>query len=422
MAAQIVIPKLGMNMVYATMIEWKAKEGDWVEKGSVVLAIETEKTGWDVVAEGSGFLHILVEEGIQVEVARIVGLIVETKDEFERLQKEPPKEIYASGVKGQEAPSGEVAQFSTQIATGGASKEMPSEGERIRISPVARKMAEEHMIDISKVLGTGPGGRITREDVEKAIEEKKKVEPIQLPPEVSLGKRVKATIPLKGMRKSISEHMVRSLSVSAQLTVMGEFDATDFVKLRENLLSQERTVGVRITYTDLLVFAIAKALKDHPLLNSSLIDNEIKVWEDINIGVAVSLGEKGEKGLIVPVIKNADQKSLVEISKMIKEMVEKAQAGKLMPDDVTGGTFTLTSIGGRGVSYFQTPIINQPESAILGAGPIIERPLVRDGQIVIARMIPFSLTFDHRVIDGAVAENFLFRLKELIATSGLLLV
>jgi len=417
MAVYIPIPKLGMNMTRATLIEWKAKEGDCVERGSVVLTIETEKTGWEIMAEASGFLHILVEEGAEVPVSRVVGFIAETKEELDALQKEPPREIFTTMAEVKEAPP--VA--ATQVAAETVSK-AAAIGERIRISPVARKMAEEHMIDISKVVGTGPDGRIVKEDIEKEIEAPKRMKITEIASEAYQGKRVKASIPLKGMRKTIAEHMHRSLSVSAQLTVMGEFNATDFVKLRENLLSQERTIGTRITYTDLLVFAIVKALKDHPLLNSSLIDNEIKLWEDINIGVAVSLGEKGDKGLIVPVLKNASQKSLVEISKLIKEMVEKAQAGKLMLDDVTGGTFTLTSMGSKGVSYFQTPIINQPETAILGTGQINTKPVAKDGQIVIAPMIPFSLTFDHRVIDGAVAEYFLITLQELVETPGLLLL
>jgi pyruvate dehydrogenase E2 component (dihydrolipoamide acetyltransferase) len=418
MAVNVPIPKLGMSMTRATLIEWKAKEGDWIEKGSVVLTIETEKTGWDITAEASGFLHILVEEGVEVPVSKVVGLIAETKEELDALRKELPREMFTAVVEVKEAPPAVVTQVATAAITGTGA----NVGERIRISPVARKMAEEHMIDILKVMGTGPGGRITKEDIEKAIEEKKKVETTQLPLEVSLGKKVKATIPLKGMRKSIAEHMIRSLSASAQLTVMGEFNATDFVKLRETLLGQEEAFGTRITYTDLLVLAIAKALKEHPLLNSSLINNEIRLWEDINIGVAVSLGEKGDKGLIVPVIKNADQKSILEISKTAKTLIEKARTGKLMLDDVTGGTFTLTSIGSRGVSIFQTPIINQPEVAILGVGLIKDKPVVKNGQIVIALMMPFSLTFDHRVVDGAVAENFLDRLRGLLGTPALLMI
>jgi pyruvate dehydrogenase E2 component (dihydrolipoamide acetyltransferase) len=417
MAVYIPIPKLGMNMTRATLIEWKAKEGERVEKGNVVLTIETEKTGWEITAEASGFLHILVEEGAEVPVSRVVGFIAETREELNALQKEPPREIFTTMAEVKEAPLGAM----TQVAAETVSKAVAS-GERIRISPVARKMAEEHMIDISKVAGTGPEGRIIKDDIEREMEARKRKEATGIVSEVYQGRRVKTSTPLKGMRKTIAEHMHRSLSVSAQLTVMGELDVTELVKLRENFLSQEQIIGTRVTYTEILIFTIAKTLKDYPLLNCSLIDNEIKLWEDINIGVAVSLGDKGEKGLIVPVVKNADQKSIVEISQTTKGLVEKAQAGKLMPDDVTGGTFTLTSIGPRGVSFYQTPIINQPETAILGTGRITDRAVVRDSQIVIAPIMPFSLTYDHRVIDGAAAENFLARLRELLETPGLLLL
>ena len=411
MAAYIAIPKLGMSMTEATLVEWKAKEGDWVEQGSIVLEIETEKVKWDIEAAASGFLHILVEEGSKAQVGRVAGLIAETKEELEALQQEPPREIFTTVHEIEEIPADAAAQVET-----GASVPKAKEGERIRISPVARKMVEEHMIDIRQIVGTGPGGRIVREDIEKAIEGKGKV---GVTLEVYQGKRVKATIPLKGMRKAIAEHMHRSLSVSAQLTVMGDLDMTEAVKFRESLLGREEAIGTRISHNDILVFAIARALKDNPGINCSLIDGEIKVWEDINVGVAVAMGEEG---LIVPVVKNADQKSLVEISKIIKELTQKAREGKLMPDDVTGGTFTLTTLGRAGVSYFQTSIINQPESAILAAGAITDKPVVRDGQIKVAPVMPYSLTFDHRVINGFGAEKFIARLSELLQAPWLLLL
>jgi len=281
-------------------------------------------------------------------------------------------------------------------------------------------MAEEHMIDLTKVTGTGPGGRIVREDIEKAIEAKKKEVP---PVEVYEGKRVEATIPLKGMRSAIAEHMHRSLSVAAQLTSMGEIDMTEMIKLRNALLEQEEVIGARITYTDIFVFAIAKALRDNPIINSSLIGNEIKIWKDINIGVAVALEEGVEGGLIVPVVRNADQKSLTEINQEIRSLVEKARAGKLMPDDVSGGTFTLTNLGAFGGGWgLGTPIINQPQSAILGTGAITDRPVVRDGQIVIRPIMTYSFTFDHRVIDGAPAGKFMARVTQLLENSNLLLL
>lgn len=412
MVIPIVAPKLGMSMSDVTLVEWKVKEGEKVERGDIVLVIETEKTEWNVEAGATGFLHILAQEGSKAKIGQVVGLIAETLEEFESLQKETaPLPLRAEAMEIH--PSG--ADQTTRIA-------IESEGrERIRISPIARKMAEEHRIDISQIKGSGPEGRIVKEDIEKAVEEKKKESALgkETPAPLYQGRRLKETLPLKGMRKAIAERMTASLSGSAQLSFLGEFDATELVKLRETLSSKEKETGVRMTYTEILVFILARALRDHPDMNVSLIENEIKVWEDINIGIAVALGKEG---LLVPVVKQADKKSLIEISKEVKGLVERTREGKILPEEVTGGTFTLTSLGSIGVSYFQTPVINPPESAILGTGPIIERPVVKQGQIVIAPMMPYSLTFDHRVINGFGAEQFLKRLKELIETPGLLLV
>jgi pyruvate dehydrogenase E2 component (dihydrolipoamide acetyltransferase) len=407
MAAKVLMPKLGMSTAPLTLVEWKAKEGEAVEKGSVILVVETEKIMHDVEAEASGFLHILVEEGQEVAIGTVVGLIAETKEELEALKKENPKAaVTAAEVK--EAPPVEAAKVE---AAAPPAAEIKKE-ERILISPVARKLAEEHVIDITTITGTGPGGRIVREDIEKEIEAKKKV---KVTPEVYQGRRVKSVIPLKGMRKAIAEHMHRSLSVAAQLTLTAEIDMTEMVKLRKSLVAREEELGTRITYTDLLVLAIARLLKDQPIINSSLIDDEIKRWESINVGVAVAL----EEGLIVPVVKDADKKSLVEISKTIKSIAQKAREGKLKPDEVTGGTFTLTNIGALGAGYrFETFIINQPESAILGTAGITDRAVVRDGKIVIRPILACSLTYDHRVIDGAVAHQFMTDVIKLVENPG----
>jgi pyruvate dehydrogenase E2 component (dihydrolipoamide acetyltransferase)/2-oxoglutarate dehydrogenase E2 component (dihydrolipoamide succinyltransferase) len=416
MAANIAIPKLGMSMIDATVIEWKVKEGGHVEKGEVVLTIETEKTKWDIEASADGFVHILVSEDVKAPVGRVVGLIAETKEELATLQKEPSREIFTTEVEPAQAPAPETTPA------------VAKSEERIRISPVARKMAEEHMINVTKVVGTGPNGRIIREDIERAIEAKKK-EPVAQAPAatpttaVYEGKKVKTTIPLKGMRRAIAEHMHRSLSISAQLTLMGEIDMSDVVKLRNVLIEQEPKLGVHITYTDILVLAIARVIKDNPIINSSFIENEIKVWDDINIGVAVALEQGMEGGLIVPVIKNADKKSLVEISREAKTLVDKARVGKLMPDDVSGGTFTLTNLGAFGGGWsVGTPIINQPQSAILGIGVISDRAVVRQGQIVIRPVMTYSFTFDHRVIDGAPASKFMAQLTQALENPGLLFI
>jgi len=417
MAVYVPIPKLGMTMKKAKLVEWKAEEGDWVEKGAIVLVIETEKVNWEIEAEASGFLHILVEEDNEALVSQVVGIICETKEELEAQQKESPKEIFNTVPEITECQKSEAPPSE---ATAPATVKTKQE-EHIRISPVARKMAEENMIDIATVTGTGPGGRIVKEDIESEIRNRgKAVTPaVRAGTDIYDGKKVKNIIPLKGIRKTIAERLHHSLSLSAQLTVMGEFDMTEVVRLRKSLLAQEEVIGTRISYTDILVFVLSRALKDNPIINSSLIDDEIKMWEDINIGVAFSLGEEG---LIVPVIENADQKSLVEISKSLKAVGDKVKEGKLMPDDVSGGTFTMTTMASTGVSYFQTPIINQPESAIIATAPIVDKPVVRDGEIKIAPIMSYSFTIDHRVINGAPEEKFLLKVQELLGNPSLLLV
>ncbi|MBN2099424.1 MAG: 2-oxo acid dehydrogenase subunit E2 [Dehalococcoidia bacterium] len=413
MAVYIAVPKLGMTMNEATIVSWLVGGGEWAEEHQALLQIETEKVNYTVEARAGGFVHILVEQGQKVRVGRVVGLLAESKEELEALQREPPREMYGSDAEIQPPCAAEAP---CRAETAGA------EREHVRISPVARKMAEEHAIDITRVSGSGPGGRIVREDIEKAIEARK--QGTETPrTEVYAGHRVKATIPLKGMRAAIAEHMHRSLSVAAQLTTMGEIDATELIKLRNTLLEQEKSLGTRISYTDIFVFIVARALKDNPIINSSLMENEIKVWEDINVAVAVALEAGLEGGLIVPVVRNADRKPLPEISREVKSLVDKARAGKLMPDDVSGGTFTITNLGTVGGGWsFLTPIINQPQSAILGTGAITERAVVRRGQVVARPVMTYSFTYDHRVIDGAPAERFMVQVTRLLENPMLLFV
>lgn len=422
MAAYISIPKLGMTMQDALLVEWKVNEGDHVDAGQVVLVIETAKTQWEVEATAAGYVHILVPADERANVARVVGLIAETKEELAKVQAEPAQEIYTTVTEV--SPEGEAAPAAAAEAAAPPPK--AEAGKHVRISPVAKKMAEEHMIDVTTVKGTGPDGRIVREDIEKAIEEKKKKPAAAAAApagKVIDGKQVKDVIPLKGMRRAIAEHLHRSLQISAQLTSMGELDMTEMIKLRNLLVAQEKFIGTRITFTDILVLCIAKALKTNPLVNSSIVGNDLVFWEDINIGCAVAIMDTPEGGLIVPVIKNADRKSLLQINAELRGAVEKARSGKLMPDDVTGGTFTLTNMGAFGGAYgFGTPIINQPESAIFGTGGTVDRPVVRDGQIVIRPIMCFNFTFDHRVIDGAQAGMFMMTLGKIIENPGLLLL
>jgi len=411
MIVQVVIPRVGVNVTEFRLVEWKAKEGDRVEKGSTVLQIETEKTQWEVEAEISGFLHILLVAGNKAPVGEVVGTIAESREEFQKVQAD-------SG--GASAPVGAVeGEAGSDESSGSAGEGGPVSGRRgVLITPVARKMAEEHLLDISRIKGTGPGGRIGRKDVEAAIQAKaeKKAEPA---PTAYHGRRIRGVVPLKGIRQAIAEHMYRSLSGSAQMTVMGEWDVSKIILLREDLLKEEEVADARITYVDIMVFILSRALKLHPSINCSLLENEIKLWEDINVGVAFALGEDG---LIVPVVKNADKRSLSEISKQVKELGRKAQDRKLLPDEVTGGTFTLSTVGRQSESRFQTPILNEPEAAILAVGAIEDRPVVRDGQIVIRPIMAYSLTYDHRVINGFGGEQFLRTIRRFVENPSLLML
>jgi len=476
MATEIRIPRIGMAVADATIVEWTVKEGDRVEERQVILVVETEKVRSDVESPAAGFVHIMAKEGDSGPAGSVIGMLADSEEELAAIQKQgapaektaaaeaapaakaeapaaekapPAREAPARG-EGERirvspaarklaeensidvatiagtGPGGRIVREDVEkaIAAGGAAPAAGApargEGERVLISPVARKMAEEHAIDITRVTGSGPGGRIVREDIEKAIAAKEAAPAAAAPaPAAAPGeKRVKRTIPLTGMRGTIAQRMHQSLAIAAQLTVIGEIDMAEIVRLRNNLVAQESVIGTRITYTDILVYAVARILKNHPMINASVDGNEIKQWEDINIGVATAL----EEGLIVPVVKNADRKTLTEISKEIKALAEKARSGKLSGEEISGGTFTLTNLGAVGSGWtFETAVINQPESAILRVGGITDRAVVRDGQIVARPIMTYSLTYDHRVIDGAVAAMFMSSLVRALENPTLLL-
>jgi pyruvate dehydrogenase E2 component (dihydrolipoamide acetyltransferase) len=413
MISQVVIPRVGVNVTEFRLVEWKAKEGERVEKGSAVLQIETEKTQWEVDAEISGFLHIMLEAGKKAAVGEAVGAIAETGEELGKLQAE------SGTLSGMEEAAGREASPEEPGEVAGERGIQRGDRRGVLISPVARKIAEEHMLDVTQIKGTGPGGRISRKDVEAAIQAQAAKGKEAPRPAAYHGRRIRSAEPLRGIRQSIAEHMYRSLSSSAQMTVLGEWDMSRIVLLREDLLKHEGVSGARISYVDIMVFILSRALKRHPSINCSLLENEIKVWEDINVGVAFAMGEEG---LIVPVVKNADQKSLAEISKEVKDLGKKAQERKLLPDEVTGGTFTLSTVGRQSESRFQTPILNEPEAAILAVGAIEDRPVVRDGQIVVRPIMPYSLTFDHRVINGFAGEQFLKTIRGCVENPSLLML
>jgi pyruvate/2-oxoglutarate dehydrogenase complex dihydrolipoamide acyltransferase (E2) component len=385
MAVPINIPKLGMTMKEAKITEWKAKEGDWVEKGNIVLAIETEKVSWEVEAVASGFLHVIMDVGQKAEVGAVVGYLAESEEELQKLQKESPPIAVEEGAPEIGTTTAAAASAATRKA-----KSPPA-------SPLARRVAEELGVELSLVEGTGPGGRITKADVVKHHEAG--------PPPPVLEKAAESVtaIPFTGMRKSIAENMHASLLNTAQLTVFAEADVTEMVRFRELVREQHKNdESIQVSYTDIIILAVSRVLKRIPMMNSTLVGEQILLHHDVNVGIAVSVPE----GLMVPVLRNAEKKGLLEISREAKELVQKARQGTLTVDEVTGGTFTITN-----VSMFEvdgvTPILRSPETGILGIGRIKDKPAVHNGEIRIRSMSFLSLTFDHRVLDGAGASDFL---------------
>ncbi|ADK86333.1 catalytic domain of components of various dehydrogenase complexes [Desulfarculus baarsii DSM 2075] len=419
MASDIVIPKLGMTMASAKLAAWKAAEGEWITEGQPVMVIETEKVTQDVEALADGFLHILAAPGAVAQVGEAVGQLAADEAELKALQAAAP------------APEG-LAAAPAAAPSAGEPAAPAAPGGRVKITPLAKKIARENGLDYRRLTGSGPGGRIKRADVERALKEgpppaaeaPAAQSAAAWPGEVIEGKRVKDSLPLSGIRAVIAEHMHKSLQNSAQLSAMGEFDVAELVRLRQSLIAHQEMIGARISYTDLLVYIVARALKKNPLINSSVVGDQIKLWEDINIGVAVSLPmQKYDAGLIVPVIHDADKLSLTEISLRLKDLRRRCQEGTIGLEDLGGGTFTISNVGGFGQGYvFTTPIINQPQAAILGVGAILDRPVVQpDGQIGVGKLMNFSLTFDHRAINGAPIGLFLGTIQEMIKTPGLLL-
>ena len=367
------MPRLSLTMKEGTVVQWFKKEGDMVKKGEPLVEVLSEKATYEVEAPASGVLRkILAQEGTDVPVAGTLGIITAPDEELPEIEAIAA----ATRVKAEEAVVVPERKPDERIE------------ERIIASPAAKRLAREHGVDLTQVRGTGPEGRIVEEDVRSLIEE------------VKITPRVREVIPLTGMKKTAAERVSLSARTAPQSTITMEVDMSNAVKLRER---------VHVSYTDMLVKTVAKASAEHPIMNSTLEKGKIKVFADINVGVAVAT----ERGLIVPVIHNADKKTLEDIALVSKELIEKAKQGRLTKEELTGGTFTITNLGMYGVDVF-TPIVNPPETAILGVGRVVERPVVEDKKMVVRPVMRLSLTFDHRVVDGAPAAQFLQKIKNFL--------
>jgi pyruvate dehydrogenase E2 component (dihydrolipoamide acetyltransferase) len=387
---EVRMPKLGMAMNKGVVTKWLKAEGEAVQEGADLFELSTEKISAVVPAPASGLLgRVVADPGTELPVGALLALIGEAGDAF------PPKEQAAEADRpgGRQAPRPTGAPLRGSPDPSGRT----SPAEAAPASPAARRRARELGVDVALVPPSAPGKRVTTEDVE-AFAAAAEAAPANL-------------LPFAGIRKVVAERLSDSLRTMAQVTIAHEAEVGGLVARRAALAAGfEAATGVRLTYTDLLVEVVARLLREHPLLNASLTERGIATSEAVHMGVAVAL----EDGLIVPVIRDADSRPLGELAGARAELAAKAQAGTLGLDEIEGGTFTISNLGSFGADAF-TPIVNPPQCAILGVGRIVEKPLAVDGLVEIHPTMWLSLTFDHRIVDGAPAARFLQALAERLA-------
>ena len=389
MVTEVIMPKMGQTMEKGKIVKWLRKEGEKVEKGEPLLEIETDKTTIEVEARGSGILRkIVTQEGEEAPIATTIAYIAE---EEEPLLEEISKPRTPAPETIKEAEPGLPRVIETQKAEAAT---------RIKASPLAKRIAEEKGLDLAQVTGTGPGGRISKQDVLEYLAGK----PVEEP---SLEFQV---VPMSSMRRAIATKMTESKTHVPHFYVSMEVDMTEAANMRKKLISTlEGKAGVRLSFTHFLVRAVAMALGEYPQLNSTFEGENVKLWKDVNIGIAVSL----EEGLIVPVLRSANSKNLMKIAVETSRLVERARDKRLREDEFYGGTFTISNMGLLDVESF-IAIINVPETAILAVGRIADKPAVLDGQITVRKLMTATLSADHRVVDGVLAAKFLQRVKDLL--------
>jgi pyruvate dehydrogenase E2 component (dihydrolipoamide acetyltransferase) len=394
MPTEVRMPKLGMAMKKGTVKRWLVAEGATVEQGKPLLEIMTEKINAVIEAPGSGVLgRVLAPDNTELPVGALLGLIAAPGESL----GDAEQAVAAAPAAAPDAATPAAAPAPAPApATGG----VPAGGE-VLASPAARRLARDRGIDIALVPPSAPGKRITTDDVEAfAAQPQPSAAPAPAPPDgqAPAGR----TVAFEGIRKVVAERLHESLQTMAQVTVSREAEVGGLVARRAQLgPGFEAASGLRLTYTDLLVETVARLLPEHPLLNSTLEESSIVISEAVHMGVAVAL----EDGLIVPVIRDAHARSLGEIAWARTELAAKAQAGTLGMDEIEGGTFTISNLGAFGADSF-TPIVNPPQCAILGVGRIVEKPVAADGEIRVRPTMWLSLTFDHRLVDGAPAARF----------------
>lgn len=429
----VAMPQMGESIVEGTLTRWLKKPGDKIERDEPIFEISTDKVDTEIPSPVAGVLkEILVQEGATVAINTIVGRIDEGGSagaaapaaQPEAKQPEPAPAAPVAEPAAQALPPPAAAPAPAQPAAPppppppAPAPQVEEGDDQGPLSPLVRKMAREYNIDLSQIKGTGAGGRITKQDVEaymssqgtKTLQQPTPAAPAAPVPLPRAEAPKTSTEPLSTMRQKIAEHMIMSKRTSAHVTTVHRVDITKVAKLREKSKAEfQARNGFSLTFLPFIAQAAAQALRSFPLFNASLNGNNIVYHSDINLGIAVAL----ENGLIVPVIRNADEKNVTGLQRSIVDLATRARSRQLKPDEVQGGTFSITNFGSFG-SVFATPIINQPQVAILGIGTVEKVPAVIDDAIAIRSQCYLALTFDHRLIDGALADQFCQKVKSIL--------
>ena len=429
MAIEVTVPEMGESILEATVSHWLKKEGEYVNVGDVLVELETDKVNVEVGAKGAGVLQqIKVQEGGDVKVGDVLGTIDEKAGQTPSPAPEAKQSEKVEAAPKPPEPVREQKQEAAPPPRQDGKNEKQKESSLV--TPVASRLARDKDVDISGIRGTGSEGRVTRADVEKYLQAQDKLDRTAEQPqaladvqtEVSAvppsGDRPEERIRMSRRRRTIAQRLLEAKNSTAMLTTFNEVDMTNVMNLRKRTQDQfvERH-GIKLGIVSFFVKAAISALKDFPYLNAEIQDDEIVLKHYYDIGMAIG----AEEGLVVPVIRDANKLSFAEIEKYIKELVSKSQSGKLSIEDLRGGTFTITN-GGVFGSLLSTPILNPPQVGILGLHKIEERPVAVNGQVVIRPMMYTALSYDHRIVDGREAVQFLVRVKELIEDPALFLL
>jgi pyruvate/2-oxoglutarate dehydrogenase complex dihydrolipoamide acyltransferase (E2) component len=432
MAVEIPLAKLGVEMEVAILTGWMVEDGSEIAAEQNVLTVETEKVIFEVSAPAAGILRHVAEVGEEYAVGDLLALVAADAEEFATLgdgavSPESPGSVESLEPAAVAAGSvGEASRPKADLVSGNGGPASAADRDTIAsrrraeplASPLARRIARENDLVLEGVDASGPGGKILRRDVERALADAAStprkaadaLSPAPLNGEPSV-------VPLGATRRTIARRMLASLQETAQMTDVREYDVSSLVDLRRGLVAHQESLGYKVSFTDLFVRAAAIALRTVPALNATFADGDLSHYPEAHIGVAVAV----EDGLVVPVLHGAGGTSLREMHSRLEALIERARTRKANADDLSGGTFTVTNIGSYG-SQFGTPVLNPPQVAILGTGAFQQKPVVRDGHIVVGTTMYLSLTVDHRVIDGEVAGRFLNAMGDLFAEPNLILV